>query len=183
MKKIKEMTRGMSAVLVSLCELAVGILLLIDPVGFTSGIVIGLGVLMTVSGLLSAIAYFRSEPQEAVRQQKLARGMCLMAAGLFCAFNSGWFIATFPVLTALYGAAILLLGLVRVQWMVDEIRLKSGKWMWAGLSALLAIAFGAIILCDPFSSSAVLWIFAGISLIAEAALDIIAMVFIRKKKN
>lgn len=182
MKKIKEMIRGMGPVLVSLCELAVGILLLIDPVGFTSGIVIGLGVLLMALGLLSAVAYLRTEPVEAAKQQKLARGMCLMAVGLFCAINSDWFIATFPVLTALYGAAILLLGLVRVQWMVDEIRLKSGKWMWAGLSALLAIVFGVIILCDPFSSSTVLWIFAGITLIAEAALDIAAMLLTRKKE-
>lgn len=183
MKKRKEMTRGINALLVSLIELVVGVLLLINPVGFTSWIIVGLGAVLAVLGLLSVIGYFRDAPDEAAKQQKLAKGLCFLSIGLFGMLNSGWFIATFPVLTMLYGAAILLLGFVRVQWTVDDIRLKTGKWMWSALSALLAIVFAVIILCDPFASTTVLWVFAGISLIAEAAVDIAAMVVFGRKEK
>lgn len=181
MKKWKEWAGKLSAPTVSLCEIVIGVLLLIDPVAFTSTIIVMLGVIMALLGLLNMIAYFRTAPAEAAGQRKLAKGLSLAAAGLFCMLEPGWFVATFPVLTMLYGVAILALGIVRVQWTVDEIRLRSGKWLWSAASALLALIAAAIILCDPFSSTAVLWIFAGISLIAEAALDIAAMILLRKR--
>ena len=183
MKKWKDMSAGMNALLVAICELAVGVLLLIDPVGFTGGIVIGMGILLAIGGLISVVGYFRMSPAEAAKQRSLAKGLCLSAAGLFCMLRPGWFIDTFTVLSMLYGAAILTLGFMRVQWTVDELRCKSGKWRWAAASAVLALAVALIILCDPFASTAVLWIFTGISLITEAALDIAAMLMGRKKSG
>ena len=55
------------------------------------------------------------------------------------------------------------------------LRLKSRFWFLAGVNALLAIVFAAIILNDP----PILWQLAAISLIVEAILDI-AVLFLNR---
>ena len=107
MKKIKLDT---SNLLMSIIEIVIGILLLINPVGFTSGIIIALGIAMAVMGIGQIIGYFRTEAEEAAKSGKLTKGVLFTVFGLFCAFRSGWFIATFPVITILYGALILAVG-------------------------------------------------------------------------
>jgi len=49
--------------------------------------------------------------------------LLIKIVGLFCTLNSNWFIVTFPVLTALCGAAMLLTGLRKIQWTIDCVRL------------------------------------------------------------
>lgn len=59
--------------------------------------------------------------------------------------------------------------------MVDMLRLKNKKWGFTGCNALISIICAIIILSSPFESIAILWIFAGVSLIIEAVLDIVTI--------
>ncbi|MGN0779181.1 MAG: HdeD family acid-resistance protein [Aristaeellaceae bacterium] len=169
-----------SSIIVSLCEAVVGILLLVNPSAFTRGIIVCVGVVLLIFGVLSVAQYFRDPPAAAALKRDLTLGCIEILAGLFCILNSGWFLAAFPVLTVLYGVGILIVGLSKVQWMLDKIRLKSGKWFWLAVSAVLTIVCAVIILCNPFGSTAVLWTFIAISLIVEAIVDIIVAIFARK---
>ena len=81
MKTLKENTGG---IVMCLFEILVGILLLINPVSFTSGIIIGLGVILLALGVVGVFAYFRLDPVEASRRQTLTKGLIIMVAGLFC---------------------------------------------------------------------------------------------------
>ena len=180
---MKFLKNNFGGIIGCLLEILVGILLLVNPVGFTSGIIIGAGYLLIISGLASIIKYFRTKPEEAEKSQTLVKGLVALLAGAFCAFHSSWFIVTFPVITLIYGVVILITGLAKVQWMVDAIRIKKGKWFLAGISALLSIICGVVIITSPFSSTAVLWMFTGISLIAEAIFDVIAILFGAKQSN
>ncbi|MGN0971058.1 MAG: hypothetical protein ACI4OY_03815, partial [Aristaeellaceae bacterium] len=103
--------------------------------------------------------------------------LLLATVGVFCAVKSAWFLSTFPVLTRLYGVAILVIGLGKVQWTVDGLRMKQVSWYWAGLSALVTLICAAVILSNPFGSGQALWIFTGVSLLAEAALDMLAILW------
>ena len=55
MKSIRE---NAGVLILCIAELLVGILLLINPVGFTAGIVIAAGVLLIASGLQSVVRYW-----------------------------------------------------------------------------------------------------------------------------
>lgn len=170
-------------IVMCLCEIVCGILLLINPVGFTSSIIIIFGVVLAISGIGSVVSYFRADPYEAMRGQLLTRGLALLTVGLFCSFKSHWFIVTFPLLTILYGVGTLAAGFVKTQWAVDAIRRKDRYWGWMALGAALSLLFAVLILSNPFSSTAVLWSFVAISLIVEAVLDLIAVIFGRKADN
>lgn len=166
--------------LTCIAELLIGILLFINPVGFTSGIIIMLGVILAVSGIVNLFGYFRAAPEDAAEQGGLAKGLGLLLAGTFCMFRSNWFIVTFPLLTVIYGVLTLLGGINKVQWAIDMLRAKQKYWFVAIISAVLTLVFSALILANPFASTAVLWTIIAVTLIVEAVIDIVAFILGRK---
>lgn len=172
MRKIK---RNASNILVCIFEVIVGILVLIDAVAFTSGIIIACGVVLLFMGLSSIIRYFRMEAEDAAISQQLLKGLVLVVIGLFCALNSHWFLNTFPLLTMIYGTVILIAGLGKVQWTVDMLRMKKARWYLPALSAIVSILCAVIILKNPFKSTTLLWVLTGVSLIIEAMFDVVTL--------
>ncbi|MCC8076946.1 MAG: DUF308 domain-containing protein [Oscillospiraceae bacterium] len=177
MQTFRRMT---GAIIMALCEIAVGILLLVEPVGFTAGIICVCGVLLVLSGLVQVISYFRASPEESVRRHGLTKGLLCIVGGLFCALRAQWFIATFPVLTILYGCSTLVLGIHKIGLSIDLARLKSRSWKWALLDAIVTLICAIVILCNPFTTTAVLWIFVAVSLLVEGLIDFISAFFVRK---
>ena len=106
MKLIKKYLNG---IVFCVFELIVGILLLIRPVGFTSGIILVAGVGLVLIGIKEVIRYFRMDVKEASQGQNLMKGIFTILIGGFCVFNKEWFLVTFPVLTIIYGVFILLI--------------------------------------------------------------------------
>lgn len=172
-----------NTVILCLAELVIGILLLIDPIGFTVGIIIVAGIALLVNGLINVIRYFRTSPEEAARQQLLAQGLIALLGGMFCVLNPNWFTATFPVIALLYGVAVLVAGLGKIQMTVDMLRLKINKWFLGAISALVSIICAVVIINNPFASTMVLWMFTGISLIVEAIFDAVVLIVSRRKEN
>lgn len=164
-------------------ELVIGILLLINPVSFTSGILVILGVCILATGIMFGYKYFRMDAEQAKKGNMLTFAILLAMIGVFCILRTDWFIATFPILTVLYGILMLVSGVSKIQTMVDMLRLQNNKWFWAGINAAVSIVCAVLILWSPFTSTTLLWIFAGVSLIVEAVLDIITifLAYIGKK--
>lgn len=179
MKTIKE---NFGNIIMSLGELLIGILLLIKPIGFTKGIIVLVGSILIVLGIINIVKYFTTDIFQAIKEQSLSAGLIFVTIGLFCVLRTNWFIITFPVLTILYGIMILIMGLKKVQWSIDLVRLKRKHWFIVGLSAVTSIMFAIIIMNNPFSTTAILWQFTGIILIIESILDVIALVFETKNK-
>lgn len=89
--------------------------------------------------------------------------------------------ATFPVLTMIYGIVVLIAGLGKIQVATDMFRMKRKKWFLPAISAAVSIICAAVILGNPFSTTIVLWMFTGISLIIEAVFDTVTLVVNTKK--
>lgn len=180
---MKKAEQSSNSLILCLFEVLVGILLLINPVGFTSGIIITAGAVLLVIGLISIIRYFRADAKEAALSQLLVKGLVALLAGGFCTFNSHWFIVTFPVLTIIYGIVILVTGLGKVQLAVDMLRAKKKKWFIAAISAAISLICSVVVLKNPFATTATLWMFTGITLIVEAVFDGISMILNGKEKE
>lgn len=170
-------------VLAALAELLIGILLFIEPVRFTSGILLGVGVILLIFGAVCLLRYFRAEPVQAALERNLAKGLVMLLLGGFLAFRTERAIALFPLLTHLYGIAILIVGIVKLQQGVDLLRLKLRYWFLAGINAVLALLFAAVILSNPFASTIALWRVAAISLIVEAVFDVIVLIMTGREKT
>lgn len=76
-----------------LFELLTGILLLVNPVEFTSIIIIRAGAIMAIVDIINIIKYFTSNKKSASNEQYLVKWLLLIAAGVFCVVKSDWFIS------------------------------------------------------------------------------------------
>lgn len=159
-----------------LAELAVGALLLVNPTGFTRGIVMAVGLAVAVLGVCNVLRYFRTNPAQAALERRLAYGLGQLALGAFFLLKADWLVGLFPVLTRLYGAAVLVLALFRIQQFVDARRLGFGKGLISGVSAIFTLVYAAVVLLIP----EITWMFIGAMLLLEALMDILILVFERK---
>ena len=169
-----------SAIVAGLVELLVGILLFVNPIGFTSGILMAVGVVLLICGAVCLIHYFNTEPVQAALEQNFSKGLIMILLGGFLVLRTQQAIALFPLLTHLYGVAILIIGVVKLQQGIDLLRLKARYWFLAGVNAVLAILFASVILSNPFASTIILWRVAAISLIVEAVLDVVVLIMTGK---
>lgn len=62
----------------------------------------------------------------------------------------------------------------KVQWAMDMFRTKQKYWLVEVAGAALTIVCAILILTNPFTSTAVLWTFIGITMIIEAVVDVAA---------
>ncbi len=173
---MKSLKANLHGILMSAFEVLVGVLLIIDPVGFTSGIIIAVGIGLLLGGMWQVIHYFKEEPEVAAKGQALLIGMIMLLGGGFFALKSSWLINVFPLLTILYGVGVLVSGLMKVQWTVDKLRMKKDYWYLMAISAAVSLVCSALILWNPFATTEVLWKFTAITLILEAVFDLIAII-------
>ena len=173
---IKSIFHGKSGSIVTcILEIVVGVLLLINPVGFTSGIIVGSGVLLCLGGVLSIVRYFMMKPELAMEKQLLFKGLLALMGGAVCITKYDWFLGAFPLLTVLYAIAMLILAAGKLQKMADLKRMGLPRWYMPGLSAALAAVLAVIILVNPFGAATAVWTFVAVSLIAEAIVEIITI--------
>ena len=78
---MKEKLKGKSQwIIMGILEVLIGILLLVNPVYFTAGIVIAAGVLLILGGLMNGYRYFKASPAVAEHESTLV--LCLMGLAL-----------------------------------------------------------------------------------------------------
>lgn len=164
-------------------ELIAGILLLLNPVKFTSTVIIGTGIVLVILGLIEVVNYFRTSAQVAALSQLLTKGIILILVGIFCTAQWEWFLATFPVLTILFGLLILLTGIRKIQLTVDMVRLKNSRWSLVAGNAAFTLICAIIILSNPFASTEVLWLFTGAVLVGVGIFDLVIDILRKKARG
>lgn len=180
---MKKESNKLVSIILALIELAVGILLLIDPAKFVYTIIVGTGILLIAIAIFCIVKYFFTPALEAAQGQLFLIGAVALIGGIVCIWKTAVIFSKIRWLVLLCGIAILVLGIGKVQQTIDMIRLKSGRWLFQAISAALSLIFGLIIVFNPFASVTAFWTFAGIAFIVAAAADIVAFVasFMKKK--
>ena len=69
------------------------------------------------------------------------------------------------------------MGVSKIQWAVDMLRFKQKYWFVAMLSSVLTTIFSILIIANPFASTSILWKFIAVSMIIEAVIDLISIIF------
>ncbi len=175
MKKIRNKIPG---VFYGLLEALIGILLLINPIGFTASIIAAIGGVLCAVGLWTVIRYFRTPVEEASAQQLLTKGLLMIALGLFAILGNQWIIAVFPLITVIYGVILLVTGIAKIQFVMDAIRKRQRRWFLGIFSVVISLICACVVLFNPFTTTAALWMFTGICIIADALMDIVAVILV-----
>ena len=96
--------------------------------------------------------------------------------GVLCMTQYMWFLTAFPLLTVLYADWMLVLAAMKLQHMTDMLRMKIGRWYMPAIAAGVAIVLAVIILWNPFGAVNAVWTFVGVSLIAEAVVELVGAI-------
>ena len=179
---MKSLQKYFSGMLLSLLEIFVGVLLLVDPFAFTSGIIMVLGAVLLFIGLVCIFKYFREQPTNAALEQNLFKGLIALSLGGFCILGNGYIVEISSLLTFIYGVIMLITGFSKIQKTVDLVRLKKTKWYFTAISAAITVACATLILFNSTEATEWIWRFIGITLIVEAVIDAVAVLFGGKDK-
>lgn len=169
-------------VVTAVCELGVGIALLINASWFSETCITIIGVVVAAMGIFELLGYFRMSPEDGMESMGMTKALLGLLAGFFCVFRTDWFTDTFKVLSMLYGVGMLLVGVRKLAGTVDMLRLKNGGWTWKLLSGAATTACAVVTLAVDFDGDG-MWIFIGVALIVLAVIDVAAMVMCAKMKK
>ncbi len=158
------------SVILAVCEVLLGLSLLIDPSGLASVVMIVCGVLLILLGGWNVYRYVRLPREEAALTWKLAVGAGLLAIGITFVTNQHWMVQMLGTLTTLYGILVLTGTFMKLQMGVDALRVKRPFWYLMVVSFLFTAVLATLLIVNPFGDGAI-WIVGGIALLALAVLD------------
>lgn len=164
-------------------QLVIGILLLCKSDTFTKGIIIAFGFFLIFYALKNISEFFKVDAVDAYKQRYISKCLMSFIAGIICIIKAEWFMLIFPIQTLIYGIAILVYGIQKIDFMIVMRRLNHKVWIWIGINSLVSIICALVIITDPFRASRGMWIFSGLYLIVQAALDIVLSVIVEKRKK
>ncbi len=178
--KMKKFLKNANSGIICLIEIIVGILLLADHSSFISYITIIAGAFIAITGIISLIKYFAAKPAEA-EKGSLTGALVSLSIGAFLIIYNNFADKLSEFMAIIIGAAILYTGYQKLEKAVEKIRNKQ-YFIVSLISALVTIAVAAIIF---FISDSIVWVFIGVSLIVEAAIDLADMIVgaIKSKKE
>lgn len=198
MERFKKM---LPAILMILFEIALGVMLLINPEKFTIIAFIAFGSVLILCALAMFVRYLKerkaadeyakakSKVEKTGKEKNEEKGdeVKVSVIPLISAVSTFVFGAVFvfgatvlydvtALLLIFYGAIMVIKGIFKI---ADYVSLKKEG---AGVSALrlavgiFSVVLGIVVMVNPFGTRDVIFVISAISLLAEAALDIVALV-------
>jgi len=178
---MSSLKHNLPSILLILGELIVGILLLIKPESFTRAAIILLGIVLLAVGVVYLIRWLKGRDRGEAGAGTLLFAIVALLVGLVCVFGVGWIMRLFGVLAVVFGVFLLISGVIKCKSYFDGRKAGLSVSPLALVSAVLSVIFGVLIIFHPAGMVNSIWVFAGIALIIEAAVDFIALVSGRKK--
>jgi len=176
---MKKLRLALPVLLTAVFEIIFGVLLFRDPESFTKTVLMLFGVMLLGIGVVSLIRYLkdnRAGGNPVVNSLTLAAAIVSLVIGAICTFAASAVVTLFTVLAVVYGIMLLITGVLKCQTFFAGRALGIRSPFLILVSALLTIVCGLVIIANPFDSTHVMLQFLGIALIAQAVLDIVALV-------
>ena len=153
----------------SAAALVFGLVLLIWP-GITTALILNIcGGALIAAGLYNIARYFLRRDGQYLINWNLALGIALAGGGVSLIVFKELLLSVIPFL---FGSALLLCGIIKVQAALNMRRMSARRWyitlILAGISAVL----GLIILINPFGTGLMLIRLIGASIAVEAIEDL-----------
>jgi uncharacterized membrane protein HdeD (DUF308 family) len=114
-------------ILVIIATVAIGLIYIFSPVPAMEVVCYIVAAAMCIYGVFAFVEYFVKPKTEAFGSFGLVKGMTLVVFGVFIFLNP-FFVAN--MLATLVGIAMIIDGVVKAQYSIDLLRLKSDAWWW-----------------------------------------------------
>ncbi|MBR6916852.1 MAG: DUF308 domain-containing protein [Clostridia bacterium] len=173
MKSLKNLV---PAFLFILFEMAFGILLLIDANVMTKAILLCFGIVMVLLGIIYLVRHIKEKKlPERSSYLTLTFSIAYIVIGAL-SLVYGLVSSTFDLATVIYGAIFIILGIYKAKSYNDARKRGEPYSILTLISGVLSFAFGIVAIIKPFDSDKTLLLIAGIAMVFEAALDLVAFI-------
>lgn len=162
---------------IDLALLVLGIMMIIFPAQSGNIICMGIGIFLSVWGLVRLITYFASGSTDSFGSFALVQGAALLGFGVLFILNPD-ILKSF--LTSVLAIVLIISGVMKLQYAVDFLRLKAKLWYISLLGAIISVTLGAIVFFNPFTASNWLMLYIGISLTVNALWDLVTVAILSK---
>ena len=163
-------------ILLIVFEVAVGILLLVNPEMFTRTVILLFGMILLLIGITCFIRYVLEKKQDIVDPLALLITVVTSAIGAICVFCSSAIIGFITAIAIIYGVILVISGIYKLYnfYLLKKAGLPMSKVSAA--SGVIAVVLGILIVVFPQNAVFSIWQMAGILLILEAFIDFLSIV-------
>ncbi|MCM1058357.1 MAG: DUF308 domain-containing protein [Firmicutes bacterium] len=133
-----------------------------------------IGVVLIVGGAVSMISYLLRDAHQNYYHNDFLHGLIGIAAGILVLVKMDVVIG---LISFLLGVLVLVSGCSKLQDVIDMKRLECGNWIVMLIFAVANVGFGVLLICNPFSWTALLFRLLGIGLILSGVTDCICTVY------
>lgn len=166
------------AILLIIFEIAVGVLLLVNPIEFTKWVIFALGVILLIIAIAFLVSFIRARKAgESGLGTEIGAIVCFII-GAFCVIFSltNAFLVLMDAFYVLYGIILFVFGLNKIISFAVT-RRKDAVISWFNIfSGIIALVLSVLIVFYPQTAAIAVWIIIGIGLLVEAVFDIIAVI-------
>lgn len=167
-------------IITAIVYIVVGLLLVIWPDQARQIIIYALGAATLLYGVYRIVDYFiQKEHLEGV-QIGVALGIACIVTGLFLLIKANIVVA---ILAAVIGIAIITDSILRLQIALNLRSFGGKNWIVLGITALVMLVFGILLLFNPFSAIRAAMIVGGASLIADGGFTLWGVLQSRSSKQ
>lgn len=153
------------AVILSLCVIALGVVLIIWPESSALVVCIILGICSIGIGAVALVRYFKLGLYGIFFRYDLMIAIINILFGTLVLIWSPTAVTFMPIAVAIY---MIMGSIIAIQLTVELYRFHGTGWVLSLICAIVGIAFAFLLLMDPFKGAAALMIVAGISLIVSS---------------
>lgn len=164
-----------SGLLLLLC----GLILLLNPELTLTAIANLVGGIVIVIGAIYLIC-FVGRRNAAGGSYDLIKGLIIVAAGIFICVRSAVVVSILPVIM---GIGMMISGLLKLQHGLALRRMGFSTWKRIGITAIINILIGLLVVLNPFSTAAWLMRVIGIGFIFSGVTDLITTLYVSKKES
>ena len=167
----KTLKLNWSEIAVGACMSALGLVLTVCP-GLASSVVFNaIGIVGIVIGAIHLIRYFKLDSQTSLKSNGMALGLLWLVGGILIIALKGFLLSLLPMF---FGLVLLVGGIMKLQYALNFKRMGAARWYLELAASILSIAFGAIILINPFNTALLLMRIVGIALLIEGIQNLVS---------
>jgi len=160
-----------SEMAVGLAMSALGLVLAIFP-GLASSVVFNaIGIIGIVIGIVHLVRYFMLDARASLNSNGMFVGLMWLVGGILVIALKGFLLSLLPMF---FGLILLCGGVAKLQYTLKFKRMGVTRWYLELAATILSIAFGVIILINPFNTALLLMRIIGIALLIEGVQDLIS---------
>lgn len=162
-------TAKIGYILSSSLLMALGLLLMFFPKSSMTVAAVICGITLAVFGVIKLVGYFSKDLYRLAFQYDFAFGIILLVMGMAILLNPK---SLFGFISIIFGVYVFGDGLFKVQIALESKRFGIRSWWLILIFAVIASVFGLILIFKPYTATAMVTVFLGLTLLFEGALNL-----------